>query len=339
MSSMNFTFRIDDCDRPKYFHKLPSILTLIRSLLLGLFIIVLTQISTPQPASAQKWDVFPYKLQYSKNVQRQWKRIGCYNGPIDGAFGPKSLAAKKRWLDELDGSVPGWVFRSRESVLIFLKEQPKKFCSGIVDGTDNRKSCNKNTVVSDWLKKDNNKAVRQVRKALDNLSSSFGTVFAITDVDGTEETSGTEKVTTKDLFLAAKLRLASLIERNSLASNNTCLKCSVLADWSVLKRLAKPAGGILKSNINQTASIKVDEMDEKFVKGGANNIENIRNYIAHINNDPLGADIYRERLKKEVGVLVDAMIANRPSGNSLLGVKKNYRCVGFDGFGGEFSDD
>ena len=276
MNLKNFLFHRDVCDRPRLF--------LIRHILLGLLVFVFAQIGTLRQASAQKWDVFPYKSQYSKNMQRQWKRIGCYSGKVDGKFGKGSLRAKKRWLDQLDGTAPGWIFKSRESVLIFLKEQPKNFCSKASLGS---KACKRLAIGRDYLKtdkakyKDAQKLEDPLQYVINNFDNLFsGTAVPVTGASSQEAKDLLEKYgfggitrdSTRESLVAASKRFRSLTLQYGFSPTGTCGTCFMINNWLYLENLSQSTGRRLFHSSDPSYNFKVDRITVAMMKAVKDNI-------------------------------------------------------------------
>jgi hypothetical protein len=255
-------------------------------------------------AENASWRTPANKSEYAINMQTALQKINCYMypGAIKGEWGNVSIAGLADYVDRAFGgfdAVPAKL-RNEKNFLAYVQDDSQTRCGSAVVYVG---TCDKDEVVQKWLEK--NKKIAKVSESLTDLSAQFGQVFATTEVSGVQETVGTEKILSKDLFLAAKLHLNSLITKNSIAGNESCRKCSVLADWQLLKRLAKPTQDLLSSKKDPTLKLAVDLMDYNFVKEAEANVESIRNYIAHIENDPLGAEFHRNALKVEVGDLID----------------------------------
>ena len=266
MNLKNFLFHRDVCDRPR--------LLSIRHIVLGILVFVIAQIGTPRQASAQKWDVFPYKSQYSKDMQRQWKRIGCYNGKIDGKFGKGSLRAKKRWLDQLDGTAPGWIFKSRESVLIFLKEQPTKFCNKSNSITKS-KVCRRLDIGRNFLKNRNanHKPVQQLESPLQYSIDNFDAIFSASAVPVTGASTkenrlllekygvaGISRESTLEALELASKRFKSLIFQYGYEPAGPCGVCYMINNWTYLANFSQSSGGKLYSPDDARANFKVDDI-------------------------------------------------------------------------------
>lgn len=315
----------------------PGLRTLVRLIALAFAQILVSTVATAQE---QSWRSPVWYSTQAYAMQAALEKMNCYVIGIDGEWGQVSNAGLADYVTMEWGSfrqVPSSL-RNDKSILAHLRDnRSNRRCAGSTSaGSSDPKylgTCNRTEVIQKWL--DANPKAARLSASLDDIGAQFAQIFGSKDVKGTQETVGTEKVQSRDLFLAAKLRLSSLIERNSLAGNASCQKCSILSDWLLLRRLAKPTQGLLSSYKTPALKLDVDLMDHEFVKDSEEDVERVRNYIAHIEEDPLGADGYRDLLKKTIGDAVDWLDSQKKGGrlgDSLKGELKNYKCIGFDGF-------
>lgn len=314
---------------------------------------------TAMPAHAQSYlpgsDEWGSKG-YPRQLQRYLNQLGCYSGPIDGKFGTGSINALNAFLAVR--SLPA-NSNSRSGLQDFLKNSTGTVCTG-ASTTAVAGTCDKLDAEAQWLKQ--RPEIGALKSSLAALSTKFDQLIAaqddrveISEAENipclTAESGGKcdDKVKSKDLFLAAKLRLDALIEASAVKGNSTCERCVVIARWSSLKRIAEPNNGILRSmdlrifppKVDATVpALDVNDIDEGYVIKGEGNFVNVRNLVALLKTDPLRATEIGVQLQREV----NAIVKNYPKYKegiagktvyALAGVSKNYRCIGFDSIANE----
>ena len=308
----------------------------------------------PAAVLAADYDRPPVKdTQYIEDLQRALERIGCYTIPVDGKWGNGTqtgidLFKARRFppngavqFPPVNGQPPT-AQQQRAAFLGFMLFEQFGFCSYFAPknptNTTNPNRCDRRQVEQAWL--DKNPKIKSLKIALDDVSGQLDAIFNASGVGPSNQETKTSSIGAKDIFLAGKLRINNLVETSALVgagSSDACKRCVELSDWSTLERLAEPTNGILfHSTMKNPISggpleLKVTTLDSNFLGRARDNIRSIRDFIALINNDPLGSEGTRKKLKDEVDVLVEDF-QKQSFGIGLQGIKRNYACPGFEGF-------
>lgn len=295
----------------------------------------------PSGATAGDYDRPPPEdVAYIEELQDLLACMGYATGGQHKIFGKNARAAVDAFIAaQFPKGVVPLGQQNQKVFLAVVKKAAPAVCKGSVGDTataDYR--CDKKQVEQAWLSK--NPRIANLKSALDDLSDELDKLFKNSGVGQNHEETTTSSIGAKDIFLAGKLRIRDLVETNALRSPDAsadCRKCVILSDWSTLERLAQPTGGFLFHSTSKSAggrpeALEVMKLDSEFVDNGRENIQRIRGYIALINNDPLGSEDTRKKLRDEVDAIVKGYQTWPSFKIGLKGEKINYSCPGFEGF-------
>jgi hypothetical protein len=189
------------------------------------------------------------RVEYTKAVQRQLKRMTCYDAEIDGWWYSESAAALDLALYRVGNSFPASSFATRDSFQKFLATLPAKYCAVA------KEYCDMPAVGKKWLDslQYGTKGQLKLGTILDQLGDGYNTFLrAVPEPDPAQADWNSNYKEIRDARRDLLFRINDVLKlRRTLAKNwamnnsDVCAQCLLIADYDQLSALVKrtSAGG------------------------------------------------------------------------------------------------